>query len=485
MSLKALYKPSLGLLTDLYQLTMSNGYWKSGSYDKETVFNLHFRNHPFGGRQTLFCGLAHAVEFMEQFGFDDSDLDYLSALMGNDNKPLFEPAFLKYLGKMKFECDVDAITEGSVVFPRQPLLRISGPIIQCQILETALLNIVNFQTLVATKAARVVQAAAGDPVLEFGLRRAQGIDGGLAASYAAWIGGCAATSNVLAGKIYGIPVKGTHAHSWIMSFDDELAAFRAYAQAMPNNCVFLVDTYDTREGVRHAAEVGKELAAGGHRMLGIRLDSGDLADLSIKARRILDEAGFEDARIVASNDLDEHLIADLKQKGAKICMWGVGTRLVTAYDQPALGGVYKLSAMRTPDSPWRPCIKLSNDAVKVSIPGIQQVRRFHVAGRPIADMIYDESIGPAQFGKLHLPDGSPPATVNTTAFFEDLLMPIFRRGTRIFSLPDATITRARAIEQSALFAEVLKKDGHYRVGLDENLYAMQQQLIRQAASGNI
>ena len=267
-----------------------------------------------------------------------------------------------------------------------------GPILQCQLLETALLNIVNFQTLIATKAARVCHAAAPEPVLEFGLRRAQGIDGAMAASRAAHVGGCAATSNVLAGMRYGIPIKGTHAHSWVMSFDTEEEAFEAYADAMPNNCVFLVDTYDTIEGVRTAVRVGKRLREKGHELAGVRLDSGDLAYLSIEARKILDEGGFPNAAIVASNDLDEQTISSIKQQGGRVSIWGVGTKLVTAFDQPAMGGVYKLGAIRQENGAWRYSLKLSEQPIKVSNPGIQQVRRFRLGTEFIGDMIYNEGL---------------------------------------------------------------------------------------------
>ena len=301
--------------------------------------------------------------------------------------------FLEYLQQLQFSCDVDAMPEGTVAFPHEPLVRVRGPILQCQLLESALLNVINFQTLVATKAARVCQAAQGDAVLEFGLRRAQGIDGALAASRAAFVGGCSATSNVLAGKLFGIPVKGTHAHSWIMSFDDELEAFRTYAEAMPNNCVFLVDTYDTLDGVRNAIEVGRWLREKGHKLLGIRLDSGDLAWLSIEARKLLDAGGFAEAAIVASNDLDENLIVSLKQQGAKIGVWGVGTKLVTAYDQPALGGVYKLGAVREAGHAWQYRLKLSEQTIKISNPGILQVRRFFGPEEAIGDMLFNEEQG--------------------------------------------------------------------------------------------
>src|SRR6266850_8304231 len=286
---------------------MASGYWQSSRAEREAVFHLFFRKPPFQSGFTLAAGLGPAIEYLQTFQFVEEDLEFLRAINGNDGQPLFKPGFLDYLRTLQFACDVDAIPEGTVVFAQEPLLRIQGPILQCQLFETALLNLVNFQSLIATKAARVCLATRGQPVLEFGLRRAQGVDGALSASRAAYIGGCASTSNVLAAKLYGIPVRGTHAHSWVMSFDDEREAFRAYAEAMPNNCIFLVDTYDTLEGVRRAVEIGGWLREKGHEMAGIRLDSGDLAWLSIEARKILDAAGFPKAVIVASNNLDEHI----------------------------------------------------------------------------------------------------------------------------------------------------------------------------------
>jgi len=253
-----LYSSNLTLLTDLYQLTMAYGYWKAGMTQREAVFNLFFRRNPFKGGYAIACGLSYVIDFLENFDISDEDVAYLSTLKGNDDKPLFEPEFLEYLQELEFTCDVDAVEEGSVVFPQEPLIRIKGSLIQCQILETLLLNMVNFQSLIATKSSRICLAARGEEVLEFGLRRAQGIDGGLAASRAAYIGGCAATSNVLAGKLFGIPVKGTHAHSWVMSFESEIDAFETYAEALPNNCIFLVDTYDTVEGVKHAITNSKK-----------------------------------------------------------------------------------------------------------------------------------------------------------------------------------------------------------------------------------
>ena len=289
---------SLALLTDLYQLTMACAYWKSGTADKEAAFHLTFREAPFQGGFTIASGLEPAIEWLKAFQFSDPDLAYLATIPGPDKQPLFGKDFLDYLRKFKFSCDVDAVPEGTVVFPHEPLLRVQGPLLQAQLLETPLLNFLNFQSLIATKAARICLAARGEPVIEFGLRRAQGIDGGLTASRAAYVGGCAGTSNVLAGKTFGIPVSGTHAHSWVMSFDNEKQAFEEYAQALPNNCIFLVDTYDSLEGVRHAVEVGKELRQRGSELVGIRLDSGDLAFLSIEARKILDKSGFSNAAII-------------------------------------------------------------------------------------------------------------------------------------------------------------------------------------------
>jgi nicotinate phosphoribosyltransferase len=373
------------------------------------------------------------------------------------------------------------------VFPHEPLVRVRGPILQAQIIETPLLNLVNFQTLIATKAARVCLAAKGEPVLEFGLRRAQGIDGALSASRAAYVGGCAATSNVLAGKLFGIPVKGTHAHSWVMSFDDETEAFEQYAEALPNNCVFLVDTYDTLEGVRRAAEVGRKLRARGHEMVGIRLDSGDLAYLSIEARKILDEAGFPKAAILASNDLDENLIASLKEQGAKVNVWGVGTKLVTAFDQPALGGVYKLSALRdTPGGDWRYVVKLSEQTAKVSNPGVLQVRRFRGGQGFVADAIYDEPTGVGDGRPTTIVDPMDMTrrkTVPAGTPHEDLLAPIFRGGKLVYDMPPLEEVRRRTAEQLAGFHASIKRFVHphpYPAGLERRLHDLKTELVLRA-----
>lgn len=316
------------LLTDLYQLTMAQGYLRAGRIDDQAVFHLQFRKLPFSGGYAISAGLEAVLAFVEAFKFAPDDVAYLESLQAEDGSPLFGEDFLSYLAKLELSVDIEAMLEGTLVFANEPLLRVRGSLLEAQLIETTLLNLINFPTLVASKAARVCEAAAGQPVLEFGLRRAQGMDGALSASRAAFIGGCSATSNVLAGKLYDIPVRGTHAHSWVMSFDDELSAFEAYADAMPNNCVFLVDTYDSLEGVRNAIKVGQRLRERGKKLLGIRLDSGDLAWISLQARALLDEAGFQDTAIVASNDLDEHLIASIKHQGAAVSVWGVGTKLV-------------------------------------------------------------------------------------------------------------------------------------------------------------
>ena len=355
-------------MTDLYELTMAAGYWKLRRLDEEAIFTLFFRHAPFGGGFTLAAGLEGVIAFIERYAFSPTELAHLEGLVGNDDKPLFERAFLDYLGDLRLRVDVDAMPEGTLVFPHEPLLRVTGPLLQAQLLESALLNLVNYPTLAATKAAHVVLAAGGAPVMEFGLRRAQGPDGGLTASRAAYLGGCNATSNVLAGRLFGIPVRGTHAHSWVLSFASEQEAFDAWADVMPGNAVLLVDTFDTEDGIANAIATGLRMRERGQKLAGIRLDSGDLAYLSVRARELLDAAGFEDTQIVASNDLDPATMESLQAQGARIDSWGVGTKLVTCYDQPALGGVYKLTAIRN-GGPWRTPVKVSADTAKITVPG--------------------------------------------------------------------------------------------------------------------
>jgi len=482
-----LYRHPLGLLTDLYQLTMAYAYWKSGTSDKEAAFNLTFRNNPFHGGFAVACGLEHLIDYVRHLHFDQSDIDYLATIPGNDEKPLFHKDFLDYLQNLRFEVDVHAVPEGTIVFAQEPLVRVVGPIIQAQILETALLNIVNFQTLVASKAARLRIAAGDRPLVEFGLRRAQGIDGSVCAVRAAYVGGCDATSNVLAGKLYGIPVKGTHAHSWVMSFDNELESFREYAQAMPNNCIFLVDTYDTLDGVHKAVEVGLQLRKEGHEMVGVRLDSGDLAYLSIEARKILDDGGFANAEILATNDLDEHIIQSLRDQGAQVSVWGVGTKLITAYDQPALGGVYKLSAVRSPGQPWKHKIKLSEQQAKISTPGILQVRRFWNKndddGYYLGDMILDELNPPAKDAPIVLVDPhdfTRRKAISSSAAYEDLLKPVFKAGKLVYSSPALDEIKRYSTSQLERFHPTIKRllnPHEYPVGLEQSLHRLKTNLI--------
>lgn len=483
-----LYDTSLSLLTDLYQVTMAYGYWKSKTAEKEAVFNLYFRKNPFNGGFTIACGLANVIGYINNFGFSKKDLRYLRTLTGHDGEPMFEEEFMDYLANLKLTCTIDAIPEGTVVFPNEPLVRVRGPILQCQLLETPLLNLVNFESLIATKAARLRLVAEKDSLLEFGLRRAQGVDGGMTASRAAYIGGCDATSNVLAGKLYDIPVRGTHAHSWVMSFDTEQQAFDTYAEVMPNNVTLLVDTYDTLQGVRHAIETGKKLVARGHKLSGIRLDSGDLAYLSIEARKLLDAAGFQDTSIVASNDLDETIINSLKQQGARIDIWGVGTKLVTAFDQPALGGVYKLAAFRNEVSDrWDYKMKLSEQAIKISTPGIQQVRRYLDDRGFLADMIFDsETSGLDQqaTGKATVMidpmDFTKRRRFNADQPYENLLVPVFQDGKQVYILPDIHSVRDRVQAQLASLHPGVKRfvNPHiYPVGLEKHLHELKTNLI--------
>lgn len=483
ISIASIYDQSLALLTDFYQMTMAYGYWKAGLDRKEAVFHLFFRKTPFKGGFTVAAGLESVIHFLEKFRFDSSDLRYVAQLKGLDGNPYFSEEFINYLSKLKFTGDIDAVPEGTVVFPYEPLIRVQGPLIECQLLESPFLNLINFPTLVATKAARVCLAAKGDPVIEFGVRRAQGIDGALTASRAAYIGGCESTSNLLAGKLFGIPVKGTQAHSWIMVFDDELEAFQVYAKHLPNNCIFLVDTYDTIEGVKKAIQVGRWLKQQGKKLLGIRLDSGDLADLSIKSRALLDQAGFQDAVIVASNELDETIISELKRQGAQITVWGVGTALVTAKDQPALDGVYKLSAIRDPGEDWKYKLKLSEQMMKVSNPGILQVKRFYTNQENVADAIYD----------IHMPceddcqivdplDPTHTCIIKKGVPSRDLLNPIFRQGKCVYQRPSLHEIRQYTQQELGRFPVGIKRflNPHiYVVGMEKNLYDLKIHLIKQ------
>lgn len=473
--------PSLTLLTDQYQLTMAYGYWKNGMAERPAEFHMFYRSNPFKGGFVVMAGMGTLLEYLQSFRFSAGDLAYLETLTDREGNRLFESAFLDYLGAVRFGCDVHAVPEGTIVFPNEPLVRVQGPILQAQILETLLLNTVNFQSLVATKTARICHAAQGDPVVDFGLRRAQGL-GGLAAARAAYIGGATGTSNVLAGKLFGIPVVGTHAHSWIMSFPEEREAFAAYAQALPGNCVFLVDTYGSINGVRNAIAVGRQLREQGHEMTGIRLDSGDLAYFSKQARQMLDDAGFPDAKVVASNELDEYVITSLKLQGARIDLWGVGTKLVTAYDDPALTGVYKLTAIQDQRGEWQYKLKLSDTRSKTSIPGLLQVyRHYHEEGRMMADVIAEHTEVPEAIDHIVDPnDNLRRKRLGRSVHFEPLLQPIYQDGRLQIDSPNLEQTRSRLQEQLTMLDDSHKRFEYphiYPVGLSPKLNRLRDRMI--------
>jgi nicotinate phosphoribosyltransferase len=473
---------SLALLTDFYQLTMAYGYWKKKMTDYEAVFHLFFRRPPFKGGFSIFAGLQGIIDYLNRFQFDSSDLAYLEGLRDDEGRLFFEKAFIDYLATIRFKCDLIAAPEGSAVFPYEPLLQITGPLIQCQLLESPLLTLTNFATLIATKASRICIAARGDPVLEFGLRRAQGIDGAITATRSAYIGGCYATSNVFAGKTLAIPIKGTHAHSWVMAFENELESFQNYAEALPNNCVFLVDTYDTLEGVKNAIAVGKWLREQGKELQGIRLDSGDLAYLSIESRKLLNAAGFEKTKIIASNELDELIIADLKNQGAQIDIWGVGTHLVTGHTHPALDGVYKLSALRKPGEPWSYKLKISEQMTKTSNPGLLQVKRYEdEKGLYIGDVIYDQNFGlPSDVVMIDPFDSTRKKVFSINSKGNDLLIPIYKEGVQVYSPPPLDEIRKYAQEEVQKLDRGIKRfiNPHlYPVGLEKKLYQFKIDLV--------
>ena len=471
----------VALNTDLYELTMAQGFWESGHVDAQGCFNVFFRDNPFDGGYSIACGMGQIAELVENLRFDDASIAYLASIQAPGGGKLFKKGFLDYLRDFSMHVDVWAVPEGDLVFPREPMVRVQGPVIECQILETALLNLVNFQTLVATKASRVVYAAEGHPVSDFGLRRAQGHDGGLAVARASYIGGCTSTSNVLAGKIYGIPVFGTHAHSWVMAFPTELDAFRAFAKSSPKNCCLLLDTYDVHEGIKNAITVGKEMEAAGERLNAIRIDSGDLAKLSKETRAAFDEAGLPYVKISVSNDLEEYTIQSLFAQGAPIDSFGVGTKLATCDPQPSLGGVYKLSATREgDDEPWRPVMKLSEQFYKRTIPGIQDVLRFvDASGCPVGDMIVDADSDTGN--RSSMVDIIDPMTTHHLKGCEgrELLELVVKDGVRAKE-PDG-IEQAKARCKDALMhldpaTKRFLNPQTYPVGLEKGLSNLRQQL---------
>ncbi len=475
---------NLTLLTDLYELTMMQGYFKNQNSDI-VVFDAFYRNNPCDGGYSVCAGLAQVIEYIENLRFDDEDIRYLKSL------GIFDDDFLSYLHRFRFSGDIYAVPEGSLIFPREPLVKVIAPIMEAQLIETAILNIVNHQSLIATKAARVCYAAQGDGVMEFGLRRAQGPDSGVYGARAAVIGGCRGTSNVLAGQMFDVPVLGTHAHSWIMSFPDEYTAFRKYADLYPSACILLVDTYDTlKSGIPNAIRVFTEMRDAGIPLTyyGIRIDSGDLAYLSKKIRRMLDDAGFPDAVISASNDLDEYLIESLKRQGAAITSWGVGTNLITAKDNPAFGGVYKLSAIQNADGSFRPKIKLSENTEKVTNPGNKTFYRIYdkATGKIRADLIclHDETFDESEDLKLFDPNAPWKKTrlPGGSYTMRQMLLPVIKGGRTVYQSPSVLeIQKICTQEKDTIWDETRRfvNPQEIYVDLSQKLYDMKTEILHQ------
>ncbi|MGQ9770080.1 MAG: nicotinate phosphoribosyltransferase [Thermogutta sp.] len=463
---------SPGLVTDLYQLTMAQGYWEHGLAERNAVFQLFFRRPPFGGRFLLVCGIQAVIDFLQHWRFSEEDLKYLGSLAASDGRSLFCAEFLNYLRQLSFRGKIWGVPEGTPLFPNEPILRVEAPLAIAQLLETPLLNLVGFASLVATKAVRVCRAAAPNPVIEFGLRRSQGFEAGLIASRAAYIGGCLGTSNVLAGSVFKIPVRGTQAHSWVLSFDDEAAAFAAYAKTYPTNCILVVDTFNTMAGVKNAIAVAQELKAKGHRLLAIRLDSGDLAKLSRLAREMLNEAGLQDVIILASGDLDEYQLTRLKLQGACVDAWGVGTRLATAFDEPALTVVYKLTAIQNERGEWEDKMKISSEKAKRTIPGILRIRRFYSQDKAVCDLLYDErdderDVAPAVLNR--------PAITKT----RDLLVELISETGIAADVPDLQTTRQYAQAELLSMPEdilSLRQPAPFKVLLSKGIRRRQRRL---------
>lgn len=474
---------NLTLMTDLYELTMMQGYFTS-QHNKKVVFDVFYRTNPSGSAYAIAAGLEQVIDYIKNLQFTPEDISYLRKIN------LFQEDFLEYLSNFRFTGDIYAVPEGTVVFPKEPLLKIVAPIMEAQLIETTILNIINHQSLIATKASRVVYAAKGDGIMEFGLRRAQGPDAGTLGARAAVIGGCIGTSNVLTGKLFQVPIKGTHAHSWIMSFPDEYTAFKTYANLYPDACTLLVDTYDTlKSGVPNAIKVFNELKEAGIKLknYGIRLDSGDLAYLSKKARKMLDEAGFSDAIISASSDLDEYLIDSLKTQGAAITSWGVGTNLITCKDNPSFGGVYKLAAVYDEEeNTFLPKIKLSENIEKITNPGSKEVYRIYDAksGKIRADLICleEESFSPSQDLLLFDPIATWKKTLLKAGSYtlRKLLIPIFKNGEYIYTSPTVMdIQKYCTKELNTLWEENrrLVNPQEVYVDLSTKLYETKQKLL--------
>ncbi len=478
-------RQNLTLLTDLYELTMMQGYFKNKDQNETVIFDAFYRSNPCDGGFAIAAGLEQIIQYVKNLRFDDADISYLASL------GIFDKDFLNYLKDFKFTGDIYSVPEGTVVFPREPLVKVIAPIMQAQLVETAILNIINHQSLIATKAARVCYAAHGDGIMEFGLRRAQGPDAGTYGARAAMIGGCVGTSNVLCGQLFDVPVKGTHAHSWIMSFPDEYTAFKTYADMYPSACILLVDTYDTlKSGVPNAIRVFTEMRQAGVPLTfyGIRLDSGDLAYLSKKARKMLDDAGFPDAVISASNDLDEFLIQSLKAQGAAITSWGVGTHMITSKDCPSFGGVYKLAAVMGKDGKFIPKIKLSENTEKVTNPGNKTIYRIYEkeSGKIKADLIclVDEKFDANEPMLLFDPNEPWKKTklAGGSYTLRELMIPVFQSGKCCYTSPKVMDIRAYCQEElGTLWEETRRLVNPHKVYVDlsSKLYDIKIQLLDQ------
>ena len=475
---------NLSLMTDLYELTMMQGYFKSNAKEK-VVFDVFYRKNPCDGGYAIAAGLEQAIDYIKNLKFSYEDVAYLKSL------GIFDEDFLNYLRGFHFSGDIYAIPEGTVVFPREPLVKVIAPIMEAQLVETALLTIINHQSLIATKAARVVYSAQGDGIMEFGLRRAQGPDAGIYGARAAVIGGCVGTSNVLTGQLFQVPVMGTHAHSWIMSFPDEYTAFKTYAQLYPNACILLVDTYDTlRSGVPNAIRVFNEMKEAGIPLknYGIRLDSGDLAYMSKKARKMLDDAGYPDATIAASSDLDEHLIYSLKNQGAAITSWGVGTNLITSKDCPSFGGVYKLAAIQNEAGEFVPKIKLSENTEKITNPGNKTIYRIYdkQTGKIRADLIClaDETFDAEKDMIIFDPIETWKKTKikGGTYSLRELLVPVFLKGECVYTSPSVMEIRDYCTkEKDTIWDETKRFYNPHQVYVDlsDKLFRIKAELLEQ------
>ncbi len=482
-------RQNLTLMTDLYELTMMQGYFRHKDRNETVIFDAFYRSNPCNGGYAISAGLEQVIQYIRELRFDWEDIDYLASLN------IFEKDFLEYLRTFRFSGDIWAIPEGTVMFPREPVIKVIAPIMEAQLVETAILNIINHQSLIATKAARVCYAARGDGIMEFGLRRAQGPDAGTYGARAAMIGGCIGTSNVLCGQLFDVPVKGTHAHSWIMSFPDEYTAFKTYADMYPSACILLADTYDTlKSGVPNAIRVFTEMREAGVPLsfYGIRLDSGDLAYLSKKARKMLDEAGFPDAVISASNDLDEYLIDSLKAQGAAITSWGVGTNLITSKDNPSFGGVYKLAAIQDKNGDFVPKIKLSENSEKITNPGNKKIYRVYEkeTGKVKADLICLAEEEYREEDELLLFDPQEPWKKTRLAGGSYRLRPliehIFEKGKCLYTSPKVMEIRAYCRrELDTLWDETkrLVNPNEVYVDLSQKLYDTKIRLLEEM-SGN-